>query len=142
MDTKESTLKRPRRTPVDGARDILTVLNKDPNYVYRWVADDPRRPGRIERLKERGYEVVAEKHEVGQKTVDKVSQLGQFNTVAGGGGITLVLMRQLREWYDEDQKTKQDKVNALEEAMKADVRQGRIPGSREPGFGNLDITRK
>lgn len=135
--------KRTRRTPVDGARDILAVYDQDPNYVYRWVAVDPHRPDRVERLKEIGYEVVTDKVEVGQKVVDRNSKVGSAVTRLGGGGVTLVLMRQLKEWYDEDQKAKQDKVDALEQAMKQDVREGRIPGSREPAAsgGKLDIKR-
>ena len=139
---EKETPKRTRRTPVDRPRDILTVLNKDPNYEYRWAADDPKRPGRIALLRERGYEVVVEEMEIGQRTVDRESKVGSAITKAAGGGITLVLMRIPREWYEEDQKAKQAKVDAQEEAMKADVRQGRIPGSVQPAFGKLEITRK
>jgi len=134
--------KRARRTPVEGARNILTVLNKDPNYVYRFAAEDPVRPGRVAWLKERGYEVVTQDMEVGDKVVDKGSKLGSAVTRLGGGGITLVLMRQPKEWYDEDQKMKQEKVDALEEAMKLDVTQGKIPGSKAPGYGSLSINKR
>ena len=131
--------KRTRRTPVGGARDILTVRDKDPNYSYRWVAD---LPGRIDRMKDAGYEVVTDKLEIGQKTVDRESKVGSVITKTGGGGMTLVLMRTQKEWYDEDQKSKQDRVDALEVAMKADVQQGRIPGSNQPGVGGaLNIQR-
>ena len=132
--------KRTRRTPVDGARDILAVRNQDPNYVYRWIAEDPQRPGRVEYLKDKGYEVVTDDMEVGHKAVDRNTKVGSVVTRLGGGGITLVLMRQLKEWYDEDQKAKQDKVDALEVAMQADIQQGRIPGTNIPGVGGkLDI---
>ena len=129
--------KRVRRTPVGNLRDILTVRNQDPNYSYRWIAEDPQRPGRSERLKELGYEVVTEDMEVGQKAVDRNTKVGSAITRLGGGGITLVLMRIPKEWYDEDQKAKQAKVDALEAAMKADVQSGRIPGSNQPGVGGL-----
>lgn len=134
--------KRVRRTPIDGARDILAVRNQDPNYVYRWVADDPQRPGRVERMKERGYDLVTDELEVGHKVVDRNSKVGSVMTRTGGRGITLVLMRILKEWYDEDQKAKQDAVDAQEAAMKADIQAGRIPGSNQPGVGGkLDIRR-
>lgn len=134
---------RRRRSSADGARGILEVLNQDPNYVYRWVADDPQRPGRIERLKEMGYEIVPYDVEVGEKTVDKLTKIGSAVTRVGGGGVTLVLMRQLREYWEEDQKSKQAGVDALEQAMQADVRSGRVPGSKEGGFigGKLNIHR-
>ena len=135
-------VKRRKRGSVDGARDILTVSNQDPNYTYRWVADDPQRPGRIERLKEYGYEVVTEDMEVGGKAVDKSTKIGSAVTRLGGGGITLVLMRQQKEWWDEDQKAKQAKVDAVEATMREDVRSGKIPGSQEPGAGGkLNISR-
>jgi len=116
-------------------------VNKDPNYEYRFVADDPLRPGRIARLKDLGYEMVTDDTEVGQKVVDRATKVGSVVTRQGGQGVTLVLMRIPKEWYDEDQKAKQEKVNALEIAMKADVKAGRIPGSNEPGYGSLDIRR-
>ena len=131
--------KRPRRTPLDGARDILTVENKDPNYVYRWTLDTP---GRIEWRKERGYEIVTEDHPVGQPTVDKGSLLGSAVTRYAGNGQRLVLMRIPKEWYDEDQESKQASVSALERSMMEAVQKGRIPGSSDPGYGNLSITRK
>ena len=135
--------KRVRRNPVEGMRDILAVNNQDPNYVYRWVADDPQRPGRVERMKEHGYEIVQEELEIGQKVVDRNSKVGSVITRTGGGGITLVLMRIPKEWYDEDQKAKQAGVDAQEAVMKADVQAGRIPGSNQPGVGGmLDIRRK
>lgn len=134
--------KRRKRSSVDGARDILTVSNQDPNFVYRWIADDPQRPGRVERLKEFGYEIVTEDLEVGQKAVDRNSKMGSAITRLGGGGITLVLMRQRKDWYDEDQKAKQTRVDAVEATMRDEIRRGHIPGSQEPGVGGkLEIKR-
>lgn len=135
-------VKRRKRGSVEGARDILTVSNQDPNFVYRWVAEDPQRPGRVAKLQEYGYEVVTDDVDVGQKAVDKNSKVGSAVTRLGGGGITLVLMRQRKEWWDEDQAAKQEKVDAIDATMREDVRSGRIPGSKEPGVGGkLDIKR-
>jgi hypothetical protein len=133
---------RKKRGSVRGTRDILAIADQDPNYVYRWAADDPQRPGRIERLKEIGYELVTDDVEVGQKAVDRNTKVGSVVTRTGGLGITLVLMRILKEWYDEDQAAKQELVDAREESMRQDVRQGRIPGSKEPGHGTLKIERR
>ena len=128
--------KRPQRIPVGGARDIITVRDKDPNYVYRWVFDNPKRPGRIQRFLDGGYEVVQDDNEIGQKTVDRGSKLGSATTRQDSGGL-LVLMRIKKEWYDEDQAAKQASIDALERSMKKDVREGRIPGTDEPGYGNV-----
>ena len=113
---------RQTRTPVGGARDVLTVPNKDPNYVYRWVLDAP---GRIQRFEDGGYEQVREDLEVGQKTVDRGSQLGSVVTKHGGGNSKLVLMRIPKEWYDEDQQAKTDAIDALEDTMQVDAKEGR-----------------
>ena len=123
------TKERPKRTPVSGHRNILTVANKDPNYEYRWVLDSP---GRLEAFKEGGYEVVTKDMEVGDSTVDKGSQLGSAVTMVRGTS-TLVLMRIPREWYDEDQKAKQEEIDALEATMKS-------PESAD--YGKVGIGRK
>jgi hypothetical protein len=49
-EEKKVLPERKRRSPLDGARDILTVYDKDPNFVYRWVRNDE---GRIQWFKER-----------------------------------------------------------------------------------------
>ena len=122
--------KRVQRTPVGGPRDILTVLDKDPNFSYRWVIDSP---GRIQRFLDGGYEVVQGNPEVGQNTVDRGSKLGSAVTKAGGSGQTLLLMRIPKEWYDEDQVAKQKNIDELEASMKAEARKDR--------YGELSVSR-
>lgn len=136
----KTTPERPKRIPVGGARDIITVRNQDPNYVYRWVFDDPKRPGRIQRFLDGGYEFVTEDNEIGQRTVDRGSKLGSTITRPDSGG-TLVLMRILKEWYDEDQAAKQEAINASEQQMVRDAREGRLPGQDEPGYGHIKFQR-
>lgn len=126
---RPTKVERPKRTPVGGPRNILTVANKDPNYVYRWVLDSQNR---IEAFKEGGYEVVTKDMEVGDSAVDKASQLGSAVTYVKGTS-TLVLMRIRREWYDEDQAAKQEEIDALEATMKA-------PESAD--YGKVTIGRK
>lgn len=138
----ETTSKGQKRIPVGSARDILTVANKDPNYFYRWVLDDPKRPGRLQRFLSGGYEVVTDEEEVGQKTVDRSNKKLGSAITRPDGGSTLVLMRILKEWYDEDQAAKQDKITSLESTMNRDAKEGRIPGTNEPGYGTLTIERK
>lgn len=117
------------RVPVGGPRNILTVADKDPNYVYRWVLDIP---GRLEMFKRAGYEVVTDNNEVGDPTVDRHKQLGSAVTLVKGTQ-TLVLMRILREWYDEDQAAKQEEIDALEATMTS--------GSAGD-YGNIKVNRK
>lgn len=128
-ETKTLTLgKRKERIPVGTTRDILAVNDQDPNYVYRWVNDVP---GRIQKFKDGGYEVVTESLEVGQQTVDRNTKLGSAVTKTVGGTMTAVLMRIPREWYNEDQKAKQDEISAKEQAMrKADSDYGDVTFNR------------
>lgn len=121
---------RPKRTPVGGKRDILTVSNKDPNYEYRWVNDTP---GRIQRFIDGGWEVVNHEADVGSKVVDKGTRLGSAVTKSVGGTITAVLMRINKEWYDEDQAAKQGNIDALEATMKQ---------KSEADYGSLKIARQ
>ncbi len=132
-----------KRIPVGSARDILTIANQDPNYHYRWVLDDPKRPGRMSRFLQGGYEVVTDDVEVGQKAVDRSNKKLGSAITRPDGGSTLVLMRILKEWYDEDQAAKMDKIDALEATMSRDAKEGRIIGSGETGgYGSLSIERK
>ncbi len=119
---------RKERVPVGGPRNILTVAEKDPNYVYRWVND---LPGRLDIFKKAGYEVVEDNLKVGDPTVDKSSRLGSATTLVRGPS-TLVLMRILREWYDEDQAAKQEELDDLEASMKP----------AEVDYGNITIARR
>jgi hypothetical protein len=111
-------IQRVKRVPVSGPRDILTLVGKDPNYVYRWVID---KPGRIQRFIDAGYEIVqrTDDLEVGQPTVDRGSRLGSAYTYATGGSL-LVAMRQRKEWFKEDQDAKQLELDALEKVLYAD----------------------
>ena len=122
---------RVKRVPVGGPRNILTVAQKDPNFVYRWVNDVP---GRIAAFKEGGYEVVTSDNEVGDKTVDRGSKLGSAITKSVGGQITAVLMRIPKEWYDEDQAAKQKEVDVLEATMRDQSQRG--------DYGSVKVVRK
>ena len=131
----EKKQEKPKRIPVGAARDILTVHGQDPNYVYRWVLDDPKRPGRLQRFKDGGYEIVTDTNEVGQNTVDRGKKLGSAITRPDGSS-TLVLMRILKEWYDEDQEAKAEKIADLEQAMIADEQ------GMEGRYGSIQIARR
>lgn len=127
---------RKERIPVNGNRDILTIAEhlKDPNYEYRFVLDIP---GRLAKFDQGGWEVVKDDGvKVGQQAVDSGTRQGSAVTVSRGGQ-TLVLMRIPKEWYDEDQKAKQEKVDTVEQAMMREIRAGRIDG--QPGFYGGDM---
>jgi hypothetical protein len=107
---------RPRRSPV-ATRNRLSIKNRDPNYVYRIVNDTD---SRIEDLQEQGYEIVpaAELGTVGDKRVDNATAPGSVPYISVGQGIKAVVMRQRKEWYEEDQAVKQQRVDDSEQTMK------------------------
>lgn len=108
---------RPQRKPV-GHRNRLTVHDKDPEYVYRWVNTAADGGDRVAILSESGYEPVQKSAQRQGTGRVEASPLGSVETVPGGGGDTLLLMRQKREYYEEDQKAKQARVDELDVAQK------------------------
>lgn len=129
------TKERPVRIPVSGERNILTVHGKDPNYEYRFV-NDVDAGMRIQKFKDGGWEVVEkESVSVGDKVVDGGSQVGAVTTRYVGQGVTAVLMRIPKEWYNEDQETKQAKLDEIDDAMRAEAS---APGS----YGSLSFKQR
>lgn len=136
--TKESIAKAPsgrvKRTPVTG-RNVLTVGGKDPEFHYRIVNDDG---DRVQMFIDAGYEIVeAENVQVGDKRVGTTSSEGTKAQVSVGGGQKAYVMRIRKEWFDEDQAAKQQKVTELESSTKQkalDGTYGNIEGlgSRRP----------
>ena len=111
--SQSRTNKRPQRVPLH-ERDILVVRNKNPNKVYRWVMDES---DRLYRFTEAGWEFVTDKGlVVGQPTVNADKELGSV-LVKRSGDREMFLMCIDKEWYDEDQASKAEKINETERAM-------------------------
>lgn len=132
--TKETIAKSPRgrttRSPI-GTRNVLTVKGKNPEYEYRIVNDTG---DRIAMFEEAGYEFVpADEVQIGDKRVSKATPEGTNAQVAVGNGMKAYLMRIRKEWYHEDQTTKQAKIDELERTMKQKALDG--------NYGNFDISR-
>ena len=127
---KEAIVKAPvsrkRRTPLM-RRNVLNYEDKDPNFVYRFVNDEP---GRVQEFMAMGYEHV-DHGKVGDSRVDKPSSEGSRTQVHVGSGNQGFLMRIPKEFYLEDQKTKQDYVDATEAATKKEALDGT--------YGKLDV---
>lgn len=134
MNTKESISKSPSgrvtRTPV-GTRNVLSVRGKEAGFEYRVVNDDS---DRIEQFKAAGYEVVLAKDvTIGDKRVNATSPEGSAASVSVGDGKKGVVMRIKKDWYDEDQKAKQQAVAELESTTKQDAMSG--------NYGKLEVSR-
>lgn len=128
---KENIAKAPsgrvRRTGLQ-RRNVLTAEGKESGYVYRFVNDSE---DRVQEFLDRGYEVVASnKIKVGDKRVDRASPEGSVSQHSVGGGKKAILMRQKDEFYQEDQKIKQDYVQDTERATKEKALDG--------NYGKLD----
>lgn len=122
---------RPQRQR-NGVRNVLNVKGKDPDFEYRIVNDTG---DRIKQFEELGYEIVRDnKIKVGDKRVAVPTADGSPVQIAVGGGTTGYLMRIRKDWYQEDQKGKQEHVNKLESSMKSEaLSQGM--------YGKLEVSR-
>lgn len=123
---------RPTREPV-GLRNRLRVHDEDPNYEYRWVVDYDGTGDRIEQFKQSGYEIVPKgTHKVGDSRVNQPAAEGSSEVLSVGGGQKAVLMRQKKDWYDEDQKAKAKRIEESEKALK----NPKLDGS----YGKVDLS--
>ena len=117
--TKETISKapagRPKRIPV-GSRNRLDVIGKDPNFVYRIVNDVD---DRIERFKQAGYELVdVQEARLSSQRVGAGTPEGTMASMPVGMGTTGYLMKIPKDWYEDDQRTKQVQIEASEESIK------------------------
>lgn len=104
------------------------IKSKDrPGYVRRLVNDTD---DRIERFKLAGWTPV-EDEAVGDPHAGDASSIGSVVTKSVGQGMQAVLMEIPTDIYRQDQKDKQKRVDALEEAMENDIR-GKLGDS---GYG-------
>lgn len=106
----------PYRNKVNGEKGPLVIRGKEPDYVYRVVND---KDNRIGELTERGYEIVTHDAKVGEKRVGTPKKEGSPHQISVGLGMKGYLMRQRKEWYDEDQKAKLEDADAQEEGLKS-----------------------
>ena len=102
------------RHPIGAKRDVLTVQNPDKDYIYRIVNDNP---GRINRFKEAGYELV-ENAVLGSSHADGSQANAGVVSKDVGKGVTAYVMRQRKDWYDQDQAAKQQRINEAEDGMR------------------------
>jgi hypothetical protein len=112
----QSRAERPKRVPLH-RQNILSASTR-PGYVRRMVNDTD---DRIERFKKAGWTPV-EGEQIGDPHAADPSSIGSMSTKSVGAGMKAVLMEIPEEHYNEDQNDKQQKVNALEEAMEQDIK--------------------
>ena len=122
---------KPRRTPIGGRRNVLTVAGGDTEeYEYRIVNDTG---DRVAMFQAHGYEIVADdKITVGDRRIANPTKEGSPVKVFVGNGTQAYLMRQKKEFYQEDQQEKQKVVDETEGAIKAQ-------GKKAADYGKLEI---
>lgn len=103
-------------------RDILGVLNKDPEWRYRWVLSTAEFDKRIFDARRAGWEFVdATKDKdliLGEYAVGKTDTDGSFYRIPAGRRMKdeyLYLMRMPEDFAKEVDAWKQEQVDALEE---------------------------
>jgi len=123
---------RPQRVPVSGeARNVLTISDEDPNFVYRWV-NDMKGGMRIRKFLAASYEFVKDPAiTVGDgEEVGAISGIGDAIQREVGEGTISYLMRIPKEFYDEDQ--------AAKVARNTEVEAG--TGKSQGFYGKVDIS--
>ena len=121
---------KPKRTPIGGRRNVLTVVGGDTeNFEYRIVNDTG---DRVAMFQSHGYEIVSDdKIQVGDRRISNPTKEGSPVRVSVGGGTQAYLMRQKKEFYQEDQATKQKTVDNTEGAIKAQAKKAADYGKLE-----------
>lgn len=107
---------RPARVPLH-RQNIITAGTR-PGYVRRLVNDVD---DRIDRFKLAGWTPV-EGEQIGDPHSADPSSLTSASVKSVGAGMKAVLMEIPEDVYNEDQRDKQKKVDALEEAMEQDIK--------------------
>ena len=138
------TENKARRVPVSGMRDIMTVLNKEEGYSYRWVTDIDEKGSRIYKYKRGGWEMSPlETTEgeiiVGEEAVFRTENKEDIIRLHVGAGQFAYLMRIKKEWYDEDQKAKADAIDEVERTI---TQTGSSTGESFGQYGKVTIDNK
>lgn len=110
--------KRPSRLSINEARNFLTVKNKDPGRVYRWV-NDIEDGNRVHFMTLRGYRIEMDNNlKVGDEKVSDASMIGSPVKKHVGNGKYAYLMSIERSLWEEDDKAKQKLVTEREAGLK------------------------
>jgi len=96
-------------------RNRISFSNLDPDYVYRVVND---KEGRIEKMQSIGYDFVESDEQIGDFRVAEASKLGKAVSKPVGNGVNGYLMKIPKDFYEEDRKAKDERIDATEAAFK------------------------
>jgi hypothetical protein len=124
LSTEEKVTQNRERVPVHESKDKIKFRGLDhESFYYRLVRNTP---DRINQFLNAGYTFVNKNGSVkGDAVVDSSQGTDSLFEIAGGLGVTLVLMALPRDLWEQDQKAKQVQVDELEESMKQQLMEER-----------------
>ena len=120
---------RPKRVPINGKRDILTVVGQEKGWHYCWVNED-----KVPRFQMSNYEFVDHDCVVGDRKIDAAARIGGKISKAVGNGMTAYLMRITQEEHDEDVALELKEIKDRENAMKRELN-----SSADGRYGKVEI---
>lgn len=122
---------RPKRVPIAGSRDKLTVKGIPPELHACWVNDY-----NVERYKEAGYSFWTGNSSVGDNHVDSNTSMTNSHISRNvGNGVVAHLMVIPVELYENDMKELAEEVKAKEAAL------FRSNKNAEGRYGTIEVTR-
>ena len=129
------------RTRLQLSAEELKAFDES-GYVPRWVNDVD---GRVERFKAAGYEFAdpEEALSVGQSEIhqgnsDLGTRVSKIVSRGGGEPVRAYLMKQRKDWYEEDQLVKEEQNAQVDRALK----EGHAGGAQiENQYGSVTMTR-
>lgn len=137
-DAREDT----KRVPLYKQRNIMTVSDRT-GYVRRWVNDIP---GRIEKFLKAGWTVVEDHEQVGDPSVEKRNvSLGSGSRMHVGNDrlrnkpVQAILMEIRKEYYDEDRRYHDAKVDEADASMRRNVE--KLKDDTEAYYGDVKISK-
>jgi len=138
---------KPRRVPVSGIRDIMTVYGKDPNFKYYWVKDKNDNGSRIQRFIRGGYEFARQEDEggnyvIGEEAVYQSDRNGSIIRLPTGNAEFSYLMRIPLEYHLEDKADKEQRLLDLEKDLMRQAPSDGRSASEEGVYGTVKIARK
>lgn len=131
---KPSTLnrsERPKRVPINGLRDKMSVRGQEPGWHYCWVNE-----GNVDQYVLGGYEFVSHEVQVGERRIDQASMIGGKVAMAAGNGMTAYLMRCPQEIFEEELKLTQERTDDTERSLRENLNSG-----TDGRYGGVEIGR-
>lgn len=129
---KKPVEKRKTRKPLFQRGPQAISGAKDADFHYRFVNDTG---SRIDNFQEAGYEFVSDPDlTLGDSRVLDPNDISSRKRVVSQDGTISYLMRIKKEFYDEDQGAKSDRLDEQEAAMTTDASQGM--------YGKIDLRAK